>query len=155
MLHATEALAQFAVPSSLRSSRFWQTTPVNCPPGSGLFINSAAVFEVADGMSPETVLTELKALERKFGRAQNYVRNAPRELDLDLLLFDDATRDSVDFTLPHPRAHLRKFVLAPAAELVPDVIWPHTGQSIRQLLETLNTDEEVAPIRARPPYCEL
>ncbi|MEJ2087586.1 MAG: 2-amino-4-hydroxy-6-hydroxymethyldihydropteridine diphosphokinase, partial [Gammaproteobacteria bacterium] len=78
-----------------------------------------------------------------YGREAAPVRNAPRELDLDLLLFDDQTRDSADFTLPHPRAVNRLFVLAPAAEVLPDAIWPGTDQSIAELLAALETDERV------------
>lgn len=150
---AIEALVSFAQPSSLQASQLFRTSPVNCPPGSGDFVNAAVAFEAKAGLAPEVLLGELKAIEREFGRAEKYQRNAPRELDLDLLLFNDETRDSEVFTLPHPRAVDRLFVLKPAAQLVPDVIWPGLGKTIACLLDELKTDEEVYALEERPPYC--
>ena len=152
MIEAIQALARFAKTGSLRSSRLWRTTPVDCPPDSGDFINSAAVFDAVDGLLPEQLLVELKALEREFGRGVKHVRNAPRELDLDLLLFDDQLRDMENFVLPHPRAKNRLFVLQPAVELVPDVVWPNTGKTLQQLLDELETDERVVPLPTQPPF---
>ncbi len=152
MVEAINALTAFAQPGTLRSSRLWRTTPVDCPPGSADFINSAATFEAMDGLSPEQLLQELKQLERVFGRGVKHERNAPRELDLDLLLFGDQVRNLPNFVLPHPRAQNRLFVLQPAVELVPDAIWPETGKSIQQLLDDLQTDECVTPHETLPPY---
>lgn len=152
MVEAIKALATFAKPGSLRSSRLWRTTPVDCPPDSADFINSAATFEAVDGLSPEQLLVKLKKLERQFGRGKKHVRNAPRELDLDLLLFGEQVRNLPDFVLPHPRAHNRLFVLQPAVELVPNAIWPETGKTIKQLLDGLQTDESVTPHEMLPPF---
>ena len=99
-------------------------------------------------MTPEALLKSLKALEREYGRAEVDQRNAPRELDLDLLLFGSEVRDSVDFTLPHPRAIDRLFVLIPAAEVLPDARWPGTNSSIAELLEALDSDEAVERLPA-------
>ena len=85
---AIHALESFAMPNSLRCSELFRTSPVNCPPDSGDFVNAAVTFEAIDGLQPEALLRELKRIERDFGRAEKYERNAPRELDLDLLLFD-------------------------------------------------------------------
>ena len=152
MVAAIQALVRFAQPGSLRSSRLWRTTPVDCPPDSGDFVNSAAVFDPVDGLLPEELLSQLKQLERAFGRGEKHVRNAPRELDLDLLLFNDELRDSENFVLPHPRAKNRLFVLQPAVELVPDVVWPNTGKPLQQLLDELDTDERVTPLPTEPPF---
>ncbi len=146
---ALSRLGDFAV-GELRASHLWRTSPVNCPPGSGAFINAAAAFAPVPDLSPEALLSALKALEREFGRARAYVRNAPRELDLDLLLFGLEVRESVDFTLPHPRAVDRRFVLAPAAEVLPDAVWPGTGRTIARLLAELNSDEQV--LRLDEPF---
>jgi len=124
-------------------SGLWRTSPVDCPPGSGDFINAAVAFEAKEGLSPEGLLMALKALEREYGRNATPVRNAPRELDLDLLLFNDETRETEQFTLPHPRAVNRLFVLSPAAEVLPDAEWPGTGKTIRGLLDALKSDEVV------------
>lgn len=135
-------LSSFARDAVLRS-HLWQTSPVDCPPGSDDFINAAAAFEPRRGLTPEALLADLKALEREYGRNPAPVRNSPRELDLDLLLYGAETRNTETFTLPHPRAVNRLFVLAPAAEVMPDAIWPGTDRTIRELLAALDTDEVV------------
>lgn len=130
----------------IRRSSLWRTSPVDCPPNSEAFINAAVAFQACEGLTPEALLRELKALEARYGRVADPVRNAPRELDLDLLLFDREVRDSADFVLPHPRAVDRLFVLAPAAEVAPDALWPGTGSTVAQLLGRLRSDEIVIKI---------
>ncbi len=149
VLSAIGRLADYAK-GELRTSDLWRTSPVNCPPDSGDFINAAVAFEARPGLTPEALLRDLKALEVEFGRGPALVRNAPRELDLDLLLFDDQTRDEPDFVLPHPRAVNRLFVLAPAAQVAADVIWPGTGASIADLLTLLDSEEKVEVVDATP-----
>lgn len=112
---------------SFAASSLWRTDPVDCPPGSEPFINAVVGWRPSDGLTPETLLSELLALERDYGRRQGGLRNAPRPLDLDLIAFPDERRDTPDLTLPHPRAHLRLFVLEPLAELAPD--WKLPGQT--------------------------
>jgi 2-amino-4-hydroxy-6-hydroxymethyldihydropteridine diphosphokinase len=135
-------LQEFAYGTVHRSS-LWRTSPVDCPPGSAEFINAAAAFEPRVRLTPERLLAGLKGLESEYGRQAARVRNAPRELDLDLLLFGDEVRNAADFVLPHPRAVNRLFVLAPAAEVLPDAVWPGTGHTIRALLNGLESDEQV------------
>jgi 2-amino-4-hydroxy-6-hydroxymethyldihydropteridine diphosphokinase len=113
-----------------------------------MYVNAVAAFEAAPGLSPEALLDALKALERNYGIRDTSVRNSPRELDLDLLLYDDEVRDTPTFTLPHPRAVRRRFVLAPAAEVTPDLVWPGTGRTIRALLADLDSDEQVSRLDA-------
>jgi 2-amino-4-hydroxy-6-hydroxymethyldihydropteridine diphosphokinase len=139
---ALQRLNEFAA-GDVCASSLWRTSPVDCPPDSGDFINAAASFTPRPGLTPEALLRSLKALEREYGRQTVYQRNAPRELDLDLLLFGSEVRDSVDFTLPHPRAVDRLFVLIPAAEVLPDALWPGTDSSIAELLDALDSDEDV------------
>jgi 2-amino-4-hydroxy-6-hydroxymethyldihydropteridine diphosphokinase len=143
---AVRGLAQFAEPGSLRCSRVWRTSPVDCPPESPDFLNAAVAFSARSGLTPESLLAALKSLERRFGREAKPVRNAPRSLDLDLLLFDEESRNTDWFTLPHPRATERMFVLAPAAEVAPDVRWPGTGITVEELLRRLESDEQVEPV---------
>jgi 2-amino-4-hydroxy-6-hydroxymethyldihydropteridine diphosphokinase len=140
-------LERFAA-ADVRRSSLWCTSPVDCPPGSAPFINAAVAFEPHPEITPETLLAALKALEAEFGRGATTVRNAPRELDLDLLLFHDEVRDRPDFTLPHPRAVNRLFVLAPAAEVLPEAVWPQTELTISDLLAALETDEQVERLDA-------
>ena len=142
VLAAFQRLKKFAL-GEVKRSHLWQTSPVDCPPDSADFINAAAAFEARPEVTPEGLLRALKALEADYGRERVPVRNAPRELDLDLLLFDQEVRATADFVLPHPRAVNRRFVLAPAAEILPDVIWPGTEQTIQVLLAELESDEQV------------
>jgi len=143
---AMERLCDFAAGPLLRSS-LWRTSPVDCPPEAGDFVNAVVAFAARPSLLPEALLADLKAIEREYG-PREVIRNAPRALDLDLLLFDDELRDSPAFSLPHPRAVQRRFVLAPAAEVAPELIWPGTGQSIRALLDALVTDEQVIRLEA-------
>ena len=127
----------------VRCSSLWRTSPVDCPPGSEDFINAAVAFSARAGITPESLLRDLKAIEAEFGRGPALVRNAPRELDLDLLLFNEQTRNDPDFVLPHPRAVNRLFVLAPAAEVLPEATWPGVGLTIGELLAGIASDEHV------------
>jgi 2-amino-4-hydroxy-6-hydroxymethyldihydropteridine diphosphokinase len=139
---AMARLEAFAARDFRRSS-LWRTSPVDCPPDAADFINAVVAFEPRPDLTPEALLAALKDLEREFGRVAVAVRNAPRELDLDLILFCDECRDTPAFVLPHPRGHIRRFVLAPAAEVAPDVVWPVVGRSIAALLVSL-TDGDAA-----------
>ena len=142
---AAARLRSFAA-CDFRCSRLFRTSPVDCPPGSNDFLNAAVAFAAREALTPEALLKDLKCLEREFGRTAAPVRNAPRELDLDLLLFGDEVRDSETFTLPHPRAVNRRFVLEPAAEVLPTAVWPGTRRTIAELLEALDSPERVEPL---------
>jgi 2-amino-4-hydroxy-6-hydroxymethyldihydropteridine diphosphokinase len=93
--------------------------------------------------TPESLLAKLQTLEKEFGRTPKKILNEPRPLDLDLIAFGNEIRNSPELILPHPRAHLRKFVLAPLAEIAPGFILPGQKKSVRELLEELRTDEVV------------
>ena len=134
-----ERLRDYAA-RDFRYSSLWRTSPVDCPPETDDFVNAVVAFEAVDGLTPDALLDALKEIEREFGRESNPVRNAPRELDLDLLLFDSHTRQDECLTLPHPRAATRRFVLAPAAEIIPQLVWLGTGQTISALLAGLADD---------------
>lgn len=129
--------------AGLLKSSLWQSTPVGCPPGSPLFINAAVAFEPLRGETPESLLEKLQALEKEFGRRPKEVLNEPRPLDLDLIAFGDEVRTTAQLTLPHPRAHLRRFVLEPLNEIAPSLVLPGQTKVVRQLLAELQTDEVV------------
>ncbi len=125
------------------TSSLWRTSPVNCPPGSPPFINAVAGLEPQPGETPESLLAKLLALEKEFGRRPKQVLNEPRPLDLDLIAFGAETRSSPELILPHPRAHLRRFVLEPLAELVPALVLPGQTATVAGLLAALRTGEEM------------
>ena len=128
-------------------SSLWDTTPVDCPPGSPEFVNAAAAIAPRAGETPESFLAKLQALEKEFGRRQKKVLNEPRLLDLDLIAFGPETRSSADFVLPHPRAHQRKFVLQPLSEIAPDLVLPGQSKPVEKLLSGLSTNEQLTPLK--------
>lgn len=136
-----DRLQTFSDAPLLRSS-LWQSTPVNCPPGSPAFVNAVVALAPRADETPESLLPRLQALEREFGRRPKVVLNEPRPLDLDLITYGREQRDRPDLTVPHPRAHLRRFVLEPLAEIAPDLRapgWPGTVSDLLQRLETSET----------------
>jgi len=121
----------------LLTSSLWQTAPVDCPAGSPLFVNAVVAFVPPRGATPESVLASLQEIEKEFGRKPKKVLNEPRPLDLDLIAFGSETRAGKDLTLPHPRAHERRFVLQPLSEIAPDLILPGQKKTVLQLLSAL------------------
>jgi len=100
-------------------SRWWESAPIPPLPGAPWFVNGVA--RLAGEMQPEALLAALHAIEARFERARPYP-NAPRTLDLDLLDMDGMRREGA-LVLPHPRMHLRHFVLRPLLEVAPG--WRH------------------------------
>jgi len=125
----------------LRTSSFYETAPVGGPPGQQPYLN--AVAEVETTLPPDRLLQSLLDIEVEFGR-QRSERNAPRTLDLDVLLYDDLVRRDADPLLPHPRMLERHFVMVPLAQIAPDLRHPSFAASISQLSQRL-------PVIADPP----
>lgn len=89
------------------------------------FIN--AVVKIATGLAPHALLAALLAIEQRHGRVRESL-NAPRTLDMDVLLYDDLQYNDALLTIPHPRMHLRAFVLQPLQEIAPDCVIPGHGR---------------------------
>lgn len=107
----------------MAASSLYRTAPVGLKHQPD-FIN--AVVELLTVLPAPTLLDQLFAIEERFGR-QRSVKNAPRTLDLDLLLYGDELSQDPQLTLPHPRLHERAFVLAPLAEIAPSLSIPGQG----------------------------
>ena len=120
---ALDAVAALPDSRMLRTSSFYRTAPVGAP-GQPDYLNAVAALET--GLAPDDLLAALLEIEHDFGRRREY-RNAPRTLDLDLLLYDDAVIDRPHLQVPHPRLHLRAFVLVPLAEIAPELRLPGRG----------------------------
>jgi 2-amino-4-hydroxy-6-hydroxymethyldihydropteridine diphosphokinase len=127
----------------LIKSSLWQTSPVDCPPGSPVFVNAVVGLGPREGETPETLLAKLQALEKEFGRRPKKVLNEPRPLDLDLIAFGSETRATQELTLPHPRAHERRFVLQPLSEIAPGLVMPGQTETVTQSLAKLAPDPNV------------
>jgi 2-amino-4-hydroxy-6-hydroxymethyldihydropteridine diphosphokinase len=112
-------------------SSFRETEPVGGPTGQGTYLNAAAVIET--DLDPHGLLGVLQEIEAQFGRVRS-VRWGERTLDLDLLLFADQIVSTTELTIPHPRLHVRRFVLAPLAEVAPEAVDPVTKRTIADLL---------------------
>ena len=120
---AFAALAE--LPQSMLTARsaLYRTAPVGIL-DQPEFVNAAA--RITTQLAQEALLDQLLAIEQRFGRIRAE-RNGPRTLDLDILLYDDLVIDTPRLTLPHPRLHLRAFVLYPLADLAPDLALPGRG----------------------------
>ncbi len=141
-----ERLQEFSDEPLLKSS-LWETSPVDCPPESSKFINAVVGLVPRPAETPESLLAKLQALEREFGRAPKQQLNEPRPLDLDLIAFQGQRRATAGLILPHPRAHLRRFVLQPLAEIAPELTLPGQELAVSQLLVRLASGESIRRIR--------
>lgn len=142
VLRAMERLQEFS-DQPLAKSSLLETTPVDCPPGSPNFVNAVVGLIPRRDETPESLLTKLQKLEAEFGRVPKKVMNEARPLDLDLIAFENEVRSTPQLTLPHPRAHLRQFVLQPLAEIAPGLILPGQGRAVSALLRQLTSAETV------------
>ena len=140
---AVASLAETPGIKILAVSSFHETTPVGGPSGQGPFLNAATAVETT--LSPSALHERFNDVEIQLGKIHR-VRWGARTIDLDLLLFGDQMIHDSSLTVPHPRMAYRRFVLAPLAEIAPDLVLPKLGQSIRQLL---------ARVDRRPSYLAL
>ena len=120
----------------LRCSPIYETAPWGYPDQPD-FLNQ--VVSANTELGPEELLAYLKAIERKLGREPTF-RNGPRVVDLDILLYDDWVYQSTNLTIPHPRLAERAFVLAPLADLAPELRHPVVGKTMRELAEAVGRE---------------
>jgi 2-amino-4-hydroxy-6-hydroxymethyldihydropteridine diphosphokinase len=149
------AMARLQIFSSepILKSSLWQTSPMDCPPHSPKFVNAVVGLIPQTIETPESLLKKLREMEVEFGRAPKTVLNEPRPLDLDLVAFGIEIRPVApkrseggnlqELVLPHPRAHLRRFVLQPLNEIAPELILAGHGKTVSQLLAGLPSDESI------------
>jgi 2-amino-4-hydroxy-6-hydroxymethyldihydropteridine diphosphokinase len=138
VLDAIERLSRLPGATLLHTSSLYRTAPIDSSGDD--YVNAVASLDTA--LDAHALLQALFAIEQAHGRERPY-RNAPRTLDLDLLLYDDEIIDDAPtLIVPHPRMHERAFVLAPLAEVAPDLVIPGRG-AVRALLATVG-DQGIA-----------
>ncbi len=153
---ALDALAGVAGCSLATVSSLYRTAPIGG--GGPDYLNAVAAVDTL--LSPGQLLDALQAIEVAHGRERSHA-NAPRTLDLDLLLHGDAAIRTPRLTLPHPRLHQRAFVLQPLLELAPSLAAPGLGALARwlpatadQRIERLDGPEALRPAAYNPPAVE-
>jgi 2-amino-4-hydroxy-6-hydroxymethyldihydropteridine diphosphokinase len=119
-------------------SSFYRSAPVGYAAQPD-FVNAVAVLDTA--LAPGVLLEGLQGIERRHGRERSF-RDAPRTLDLDLLLYGDEQIARPGLTVPHPRMHKRAFVLRPLAEIAPDARVPGRGRAVELLEKCSGQDVE-------------
>ena len=130
-------------------SAVYETSPVDCDKNSPAFLNAA--IGVDTELSPGNLINIILDIEKIIGRKRS-VKNAPRIIDIDLLLYGNIISDDEKIILPHPRMTERLFVLTPLREIAGEVIHPIIGQSINELYcaEKKTSSEKV--ILFAPPF---
>lgn len=131
----------------LKTSRFYDTSPVDSSGPN--YVNAAALIETT--LAPLALLHAMQAIENRFGRVRPAgIHNAPRTLDLDLLLFGSEKRETAELTLPHPRMLGRLFVLIPLQDIAPDWRGPD-GARLPELIERVRKADPSQTIRLLAP----
>ena len=136
---ARDALKELAAPGEFLQAPIFATAPVDCPDGSPDFLNTVVEFPFAG--TPEELLDATQAIERQLGREPRPLRNAPRPIDLDLLYLGDLQHQHHRLQLPHPRLHLRRFVLEPLAGIRPRLVLPGHRLDVAAHLAALDSSE--------------
>ena len=136
-----------SIKAPILSSAVYETEPVGCEPRAGKFLNAVVEFEY-DG-DPARLLAQLIQIEEALGRKRDHRQNISRTIDIDLLYCGDQRINAKRLQLPHPRLHLREFVLRPLADIRSDLILPGQTKSIRELLAEVERPGEAVLSRDR------
>jgi len=122
------------------SSAVYETEPVGCEPGAGKFLNAVVEFEYESSLA--RLLEQLIQIEEALGRKRNHPQNVSRTIDIDLLYCGGQRINDERLQLPHPRLHLRTFVLRPLADIRLDLILPGQNKNIGDLLAEVEQSGE-------------
>ncbi len=139
---ARRAIVDLVGDKNLLVSPVYETQPVDCEPGAGKFLNAA--LEIEYGRDPTELLGHMIEIEESLGRKSDHVSNVSRTIDIDLLYADELHVENERLQLPHPRMHLRRFVLQPLSDIRPDFVLAGSVKRVRQALAKLQDSTKVA-----------
>src|SRR5436189_1175617 len=127
------------------SAGIYETDPIDCELGAPKFLNTVIEFDFES--DPVQLLEQLVRIEESLGRKRDHPKNVSRTIDIDLLYCGDRQIDNEGLRLPHPRMHLRRFVLQPLVDIRPDLILPKQTKSVADLLVELKETDDVVRFR--------
>ena len=140
LIEQATVLIQQRIGTVVLASRIYETEPWgNFDTPQQNFLNKALLVETP--LTAHEALHEALKIEAELGRVRPSIpdnKYHSRPMDIDLIFFNDEVIDTPDLTIPHPRMHLRRFVLEPLAEIMPEYRHPATGLSVKEMLERLN-----------------
>ena len=123
------------------SAGIYETEPVDCEPGASKFFNTVIEFDFEG--DPVQLLEQLARIEESLDRKRDHPKNVSRRIDIDLLYCGDQQIDNEQLQLPHPRMHLRKFVLQPLADIRSELRLPDQRKTVQELLTESDESGEV------------
>ncbi len=123
------------------SSPIYETEPIGCEQGAEKFLNAVVEFDYEG--DPTNLLEQFIRIEEALGRRREHSRNVSRTIDIDLLYCGDRNIENERLQLPHPRMHLRKFVLQPLADIRPELVLSGQKKTVSESLRELGKSSEV------------
>ena len=123
------------------SSAIYETEPVGCEPGAAKFLNAVLEFDYEG--DPASLLEQFIRIEQALGRKRDHPKDVSRTIDIDLLYYGDRKIQDERLQLPHPRMHLREFVLRPLVDIRPGLVLPGQTKTVRELLDEVQESGEV------------
>ncbi|HZR04856.1 MAG TPA: 2-amino-4-hydroxy-6-hydroxymethyldihydropteridine diphosphokinase [Candidatus Udaeobacter sp.] len=123
------------------SSAIYETEPIDCEPEAAKFLNAVVEFDYEG--NPMHLFDQLLRFEESLGRKRDHARNVSRAIDIDLLYCGDRQIDNERLRLPHPRMHLRRFVLQPLADIRSELVLPGQTRTVLELLAELKDPGDV------------
>ncbi len=135
--------------SPVKCSSLWCSEPIDCPPGSPVFVNAVIGLELSAELSPVRLLDLLQNYEIRAGRPREHGHNLPRIIDLDIIYCRNEQSRSPRLTLPHPRAEERLFVMAPLAEIAPNLRLTPGSETAGQIAARLSATQKCRRLPSR------
>lgn len=135
--------------SPVKCSSLWCSEPIDCPPGSPVFVNAVIGLELSAELSPIRLLDLLQDHEIRAGRPREHGHNLPRIIDLDIIYCRNEQSRSPRLTLPHPRAEERLFVMAPLAEIAPNLRLTPGSETAGQIAARLSATQKCRRLPSR------